>query len=573
MARGDGKSGYLKEGKSYFPSDAPIYYSYTDAFTTAHNGNKGFKTVGDIVKTKLENTSPNFHLNAWSNPLIISQLKVIRDAAKKEEMAFITKYQLDIGDGSWGEVIKAFTVLFSSEDAFKRNLQLLKQVADPESETSIYHHFTAYLSSYVQEAARDIIWENKKALIQDNLPALLPKLNDKIIERALKNMFSMTDLVLKNGYIETNSKRQEKLQGTEIQVYKDLLDKIQLFMTTPFKNFINQKLGLTEEFLQETLNIYNQRYHRNDRKGGALPLLKSTVTDGNLRGSAEEYMEAALATGLGKELDNILIQSGIWEVDFKVFNTGPRGVKPDTTMYNLTAKGGIPNIEDHLNTVGDDRSNRINAMSNAEDLFRALHDAEGEIIFVSDKNYQIKAEGFDGYLAQGNIKLRNLEPLLNKVGYPGDFQSLVHYLANCGQNMLLGVGKTTEILSGVATQIGHFLFDDLTIGTTTGTALPSGITRVHLLNLSGFYVPLSIYMDGLISSVEEAEATMKSVEAGKFVNTVFVGKGNVHVSPGWPEGKADFNTFRDIRVNQSYLEIHFMRDMIGFMSKAFNFNL
>ena len=486
-------------------------------------------------------------------------------------MAFINKYQLDIGDGSWGEVIKAFTILFSSEDAFKRNLQLLKQTADENSDTSIYHHFTAYLSSYVQEAARDIIWENKKALIQDNLPALLPKLNDKIIERALKNMFSMTDLVLKNGYIETNSKRQEKLQGTEIQVYKDLLDKIQLFMTTPFKNFINQKLGLTEEFLQETLNIYSQRYHRNDRKGGALPLLKSTVADGNLRGSVEEYMEAALATGLGKELDNILIQSGIWEVDFKVFNTGPRGVKPDTTMYNLTAKGGIPNIEDRLNTVGDDRSNRINAINNAEDLFRELHEAQGEIIFVSDKNYQIKSNGFDGYLAQGKIKLRNLETLLAKVHYPGDFNALVNYLANCGQNMLLGVGNTTEILSGVATQIGHFLFDDLTIGTTSSVALPSGVTRVHLLNLSGFYVPLSIYLSGLLDSVKNAEASMKTAAVGGFVNTVWTGKGDVHVSPGWPAGKGDFNKFREIRVEQSYLEIHFMRDFMGFMAKQFNF--
>ena len=51
--KGHGRSGYLQMGRAYFPSDAPIYFSYTDAFNTAHNGNQGFKTVGDIVKTKI----------------------------------------------------------------------------------------------------------------------------------------------------------------------------------------------------------------------------------------------------------------------------------------------------------------------------------------------------------------------------------------------------------------------------------------------------------------------------------------------------------------------------------------
>ena len=567
---GHSRSGYLQTGRAYFPSDAPVYFSYTDAFTTDHNGNRGFKTVGDIVQTKLNGEKYQFHKDAWSNPAIIEQLEAIRAAAEKEEAAFIAKYQLDIGNGSWGEIIKAFTILFSSEAAFMRNLQLLKQVSDKNSNTNIYHHFTAYLSSYVQTAARDIIWENKTQLLHNNLTTLLPKLNDQIIEKALKDMFSMTDLVLKNGYIETNTGKQKQLEGTEIQAYKDLLSKIKLFMTTPFKNFINDRLGLTEEFLQETLNVYSQRYHRNDKKGGSLPLLKSTITNGNLRGSAEELFEAVFASEVGKQLDGIAISNGFFKVDFKTFNTGVKGVKPDTTMYNLTAKGGVPNIQERMSTVGDDRSNRVNAINNAEQLFRDLKNAEGEIIFISDKNYQIKTNDFDGFMAQGNIKLRNLEALLNKVHYPGDFQALVNYLANCGQNMLLGVGNTREILSGVATQIGHFLFDDLTI-TSAANGLPSGVTRVHLLNLSGFYVPLSIYMGGLLDSVRNAEAAMKSAAAGGFVNTVFVGKGNVHVSPGWPKGRGDFNKFRDTRVDQSYLEIHFMRNFMSFMGKQFGF--
>ena len=72
--------------------------------------------------------------------------------------------------------------------------------------------------------------------------------------------------------------------------------------------------------------------------------------------------------------------------------TGYKGAKTDVLLHNLqaTAEGHVPDIEQLYSTAGDSDSKRINAMNNSEKFFNLLHNAEGEIVFISDKNYQIK---------------------------------------------------------------------------------------------------------------------------------------------------------------------------------------
>ena len=548
---GDKRDSGQRGGRAYFPRNAPTEWSYTTAFV-AHS-NRGFITVGNRAKAKLDGVRVSEHKDAWSNPRIIEQLEAIRNAAQKEELAFISKYKIDIGDGSWGALIKAFSLIFMSEEAFKRNLQLLNQVKDGDS--AIYHYFSSLLSSYIQKAARDVIGKKLSQLVKIDLKIVMNDLVDEILELGLRRMFSMVDKKTSSGYIETHYQKQKNIQGTEIQVYKDLLRMIKEFMSTPFKKMVQEELGLTEDFIRETIRIkqLNKRAPGQKGTGGSrrLPVLTSTVVNGNAKGSVQELFEKVFVSqGLSK-LDGLTFGNG-----FLTFRTGFKGVKSDVIGSNLATAKGYVDISPLLSTSGKDKSNRVNQIKNSEKFFQHLRKAKGEIVFISDKNYQIKTTGFKGYMAQGNIKLTNLEALLNKVGYSGDFSSLLDYLANCGQNMLFGSGNTAEILSGVATQIGHFLFDDLTI-----TATPAGVNRVHLLNLSGFYMPLSVYMDALIHAVRSAEK-----ETYKYVNTKFVGKGGLPSKGGWPNGTGDFESFRERRISESYLEVHFMKDIANFIT-------
>ena len=543
-------SGYLKSGPSFFPSHAPIWWSYTNAFGQGSTRNKGFVTVGETVKKKLEGvdgTRMDSYRNSWKDSSLLEEIETILNAAKKEEAAFIVKYKLNLDPNNWGELIKGFSILFTSEETFKRNLQILNQVKD--GDTSIYHNFTAYLSSYVQTAAREIIKKNVEALKQQPLNVVLPNILDDTIELALTRMFKMTDLQLKNGYIETNSKNQKKMQGKEIHAAQFLSSQIKLFMQGPFRNAVIEDLGLTSDFFDQTVQT---ALNNSTGKRKRYPVLKSSIKNGNVRGSVQEHFEKVFGSLVGDKLNMKIGNNTMW-IDIE---TGYKGAKTDVLLHNLrtTATGQIPNVEQLFSTAGESDSKRINAMKNAETFFKNLHNAEGDIIFVSDKNYQIKQK-FTGYSAQNDITLENLKALLNKVHYPGDIDKLYGYLSNCGKNMLLGTGKSSEVLNGVATYIGHFLFDDLTITGNLG-----GVNRVHLLNLSGFYIPLSVYLGAVLEAARSAQA-----EVSDYASAHFYGYGKPPQEHGW-SGSQDFDTFRQTRLDESRIEIKFMTNITEFIT-------
>lgn len=553
-------SGYLRKGRDFFPSHAPIWWSYTDAFTSKGAINKGFITVGDIVKKKLEGRDNNrmaSYRDSWHNSQLIENIEVIRNAAKKEEQAFLNKYNITIDPNNWSELIKYFTILFTSEDAFMRNLQILNQVQDKQQDTNIYHNFTALISGYVQKASQDVVDKYKGTLTTtSNLNGLMNKMMDEIIELALNRMFRMTDLKLKNGYIETNHYRQQKLDGEELQAFRYLLDKINVFMNSPFKDLVKKDLGLTEDFITKMFKAKWNNTAKNQQAGKKripLPKLKNSVRNGQVRGSVQEHFENIFVDEAMKKLQGTIGNNTLW----CTYETGGLGAKTDILGHNLLASvtGYIPDISLLTSTAGASDSKRINAINNSETFFRLLHEAEGDIVFVSDKNYQIKSEGFDGYSAQDDITLENLKLLLNKVHYPGDVDQLYGYLSNCGKGMLLGTGKSSEVLNGVATYIGHFLFDDLTI---TGSI--SGINRVHLLNLSGFYLPLSVYLDALLEAAKSSQQ-----EVSQYASAHFYGHGKPPQEHGW-SGSGDFDTFRQTRLDESRIEIKFMTNIAEFIT-------
>lgn len=558
-------SGYLKTGRSFFPSHAPIWWSYTSAFNGDGEHNQGFTTVGDIVKTKLEGKSGNrmsSYKQGWKNSNLINQIKVIQNAAEKEEQAFLRKYQINIAPNEWGRLIEFFTVAFSSEESFNRNLQLLKQVQDGES--PIYHDFTAFLSGYVQKAARDIIDKHKNELVNKTLEEVLPNINDQIIELALNRMFKMTDLKLSNGYIETHSQKQKKLQGEEIQAYQYLIKQIKIFMNSPFKKLVIADLGLTEQFLKDTVAVKLQNQGKRGGKLDKLPVLKSSIKNGNVRGSVREHFSKIFLEQATEQWNMKIGNDTFWTT----IEVGKRGAKTDVLGHKLqaSATGYIPDISLLYSTAGSNDSKRVNAIDNAEQFFQTLKEAEGEIVFVSDKNYQI-TQGFEGYSIQDGVKLKNLTALLQKVGYQGgDLEQLFEYLSNCGTNMLLSPAAASNVLTEVATYVGHFLFDDLTITGGIG-----GVNRVHLLDLSGFYMPLSVYMGALLQAAETAQER-SAADMDGFVHITFHGKGKPPQEKGW-SGKGDFDKFRETRLEESELEFKIMQDITDFILKFFTIKM
>ena len=537
-------SGYLKSGREFFPSHAPVWWSYTDAFLS--NSNQGFITVGNLVTKKLTGTRVGSLRDSWRNPKVIANITNLMNSARSSELAFLAKYKLGNPGNNWTELIQAFNYMFQTRNAFERNIQILKQVQDKEDSTKIYHDFVSYFSGYVQKAARDVIREKGIDLVKDNLETLLPKMTTQIIQRALRNLFKETDYINDNGKIAFNGTKKEKEKMKKIQAYENILKMLSYFKSNEFLSGITDTLDLTD-FITKTVD---QMYENKHGTKSALPLIKSTITNGNAKGSVQELFQSVFLKEAVDQLQGET-DSDLLKLKWDVHRTGTSGVKADVIGYHITAQGDV-DYKLLESQAGEDDSNRVNTINKYEEFFRRYSEARGEIVFVSDKNYQIKAD-FGGFMAQSHVTLNNLEALLNKVGAE-DTGALVDFLANCGEGMLLG-NKDTEILDAVAVHIGHFLFDDLTI---TGAV---GINRIHLLNLSGIYMPLSVYLEAILKSITESLSDIEGL-----VHVTFHGAGGPAASP-WMNGKKDWETFRKERISNSYVNVKFMKNFTAFITQ------
>ena len=312
-------------------------------------------------------------------------------------------------------------------------------------------------------------------------------------------------------------------------------------------------LGVDAQFLKDTMKM-QKRHRKQQAQGksirGESPRVTDAYSNGYVKGTIGEAFEAVFGEAVADELQGRVASDDMameWDTEW----TGGSGVKPDVVLYNLTWTSQIDNIDLLKSQEGEDSSKRTNAINKYRQWFQLMKEAEGEIIFISDKNYQIDSK-FGGFTAQDRVTLANLLSLLNTVGANATSE-LIDFLANCGGDMLLGA-RQDEVLDAVATQIGHFLFDDLTIKNAD-----TNINRIHLLNLSGVYLPLSVYLEGIHHAVQEVQTDVKG-----FVSVSFVSKpGAGAAASPWT---GDWEEFRDARIHQSYVNVHFMANFASFIT-------
>lgn len=538
---------YLNKGtSSYFPGDAPTYFSYTLDFATGGSRhNLGMIHVAGTAWKKLSGDRMAYHQTVLDNPEVIIHLKALAQGAKDSELAFLQKYGITMNGNDWGALIRTFTELYTSKDIFERNLQLLTQVE--KGQTTIYHYFTSHFGGYLRDAVDKLVPQSGLVKGTTAMDAGMKTLMYDIIEEALKKMFSMTDAKFGNGYIETNWRnRDAAIEGSmaeELRALESLKSMISRFKNNQFLSGLNEIWDL-ENLVLDMINGTNN----------AKTKIVYDVHSSGKKGTVQEYFEQVLAGEVDRQLNGLTVgNQNLW-LTFGAKNGGTEsGVKSDVTSTNVGAEAAseLKLIDDN----GKARSKRVNSIKNYKAWFDKWKEAEGDIVFISDKNYQIKSN-FKGFAAQDGVTLRNLEALLSEVGTMGgdNITSLIDFLANCGKDMLLGA-RHSEVMDSIATQIGNFLFDDLEI-----TVTAPGLNRIHILNLSGFYVPLSVYLEGLIDAIINTREDMKG-----FVNISFHAAGSDGAASPW-HSKEDFNDFRDIQLDNSLIDVHFMRNFAQFIT-------
>ena len=102
--------------------------------------------------------------------------------------------------------------------------------------------------------------------------------------------------------------------------------------------------------------------------------------------------------------------------------------------------------------------------------------------------------------------------------------------------------------------IGYFLFDNLHIE-INGT---SKVNVVNLMNVSGMYIPLSVYLEGLYNSIQDAASNPSSLVS-------------VSISLGGPTNQSiwtaqTWGEFRESHETDSYISYRILRGIADFIS-------
>ena len=156
--------------------------------------------------------------------------------------------------------------------------------------------------------------------------------------------------------------------------------------------------------------------------------------------------------------------------------------------------------------------------------------------------------------AQEKMKLQDAGNMLSQFGVD-QVPELITYLANCGSGTMIQGAVNSAVRTELQSYIGYFLFDNLHIE-IQGSA-PS-VNVVNLMNVSGLFIPLSVYLEGLYNSIQDAAQNPSS-----FVS-VSISLGGPTVQSVWTE--ETWANFREEHETQSFLSYKILKNLASFIS-------
>ena len=426
---------------------------------------------------------------------------------------------------SWKLLIEAFNQIFKTEKILERNITKLKQLYSNNNKGQV-NDVTRFLQkTYLPNAIQEFLPIKSLSQITDDFVY-------KIMKRAVELMFSATDKILNN---------KNELQ--EIQCYKEIWEALS---SLSYSNalFVNlSELFNLKDYL--TSNI-------NDLNSNKKPAIKSKKT--TAAGDVLEEIEAAVLGQFAK-IGQIGVSSQDIKLNMKFEATGKTLQKADT--FGIIMQEGI--IDTSPMTKGNktkNKSYRLRSLERIENILEQVGKKKAQLIFISDKNYQIGSGSF--HSKHGGFKAES--PTLSSLGtYGAQFHipnvtGMIEYLASAGPGMI--VEDIDMCLEVIKISIGNFLFDDLQIeGPING-----GANRVHLLNLGGSYMPASVYLQATLQGLQG----LNGLTADDMVQVSFEPHGSAGSST-----LAEWNKFHTERL-KSIINIHFLGGYTKFMNQIFS---
>lgn len=548
---------YFSASESHTLSNHYVYYNRL----LAPESGKRLNALGNKIVKELNS------LDIGSQDLSpsIKTLRMLADSERKKEMIALKKiwgtninYEGDKKD-FYKQLIEAINIVMQGEKVFKRNKARLLYQTKEQKKSQSWIDISKTLGEYFQKnyniEKNKILSLLKTPLAEGDETKIIKILDDeltKILFKSLEEMYSSQTL-------NKNQIGSEQINKETEGAYQELLSYLQKMGADKTTNiFLSQIWGIYnfDELIKDIKKDLQSQYKKQKRNLNKLSLNNKTIS----KVSKQTF------TGQVAEVQSLLLAQLNFELNPEDFLTSWTGkINNQAADFMFSYKFNLPKfleLEQSLNkTINNTSINAKNAIINSTAYKYMENDVDeySVIGYVSNKNYTLndnflQKNGFQG----SSNSLKNLELILENVDgiSVASAEMLIGALMQFGDGAI-GTGQSTSILQGLADIIANFLFDDYS--TTVLNENPgSGLNSLHFFWLSGFYIPLSFFLE-----------TVADALTGVFGKTDNIFKFDLETVPIIPElanklpGTYTHNDWveqANDTLNRTKVNLHFLRN-------------
>lgn len=506
--------------KSFYPGASTkwVYLSYLSEDNTSLS--ERASNLITNTKTKVFETKEKVRLNT---------LKSLMEHERKKEEAFFNYFKIPYDPNKDFEFVKAIHKFLQVEDALAFNLDRItsgKSYIDVTKDfPNIYEkHLRKWIEANgVGDLDGETLWE--------------------ITMAAVEELYTGRDK--ENPYKELWAYLKESEQADPI--IKTILHYFLNISTKDIEELASFRI--TAQAIREKMQMDNAHQYSELNKKMARPV-----------GFLLEQQTAAIAE---RALSNIK--------GAKVQHSGAMdNMKADTFVtFNID----LPIDWYDLSEV--ESSTRARNIQRMKQLHQAMEEGKNQFILqISDKSYSINdtfRKTYGGFTAQGKISLNNLEKIFAGMQVKlesGTMEQLLFALAHIGENLLTQKDGEQAAERYLASKIAYFMFDDIGIDeveNSLGANFVDG--AIHVFNLNGVYIPLSVYLNALYKALRQMESNEYQDYARVNIlddNKVkYTSQKNLLTRENWQE-------VHEKRYNQDLLEVHFMGNFREIIKQMIN---
>lgn len=366
------------------------------------------------------------------------------------------------------EVVDALNATLNLKEVYERNKILIKET---KGQKGVYSWFPTYFMQ---------AWNEQLSYVKKEFDREFEKTKD--ITAALKNVLDRElPRILELGI-------KKMLDGPEVEN-----SKVPPELRDAYSSLISE-IGKVSNSGSVANQIY-KAYQLDDLKKTLLEEINQGIDLGSFNGKVEKMIKSNIHQRGGYTLE--AIETAIFQqisrgINGKVTHSGSLGIKADNI---LTFDVDPQIVYDAFERAGKNREENVRALSELGERISKLN--EGFIIYSSDKNYTINNK-FSGF-SSGNAE--RPEAFLNRVyKNSSSLRTLLGTINQLGEGAMLA-NQEDAFERLIAQDVAYMLFDDYT---TIGQADMGG-RSIHIMNLNGIMIPLSMILTLLADAIDATD--------------------------------------------------------------------